>query len=75
MGGVHHKRDHILRPGSDWRQEIDRAIRDSFVLIVVVSPDSKASEYVTYEWAFALGLGQIQVKSRPASSVGLRPSR
>lgn len=50
-------RDNILRPGSDWRQEIDRAIRDSFVLIVVVSPESKASEYVTYEWAFALGLG------------------
>ena len=50
-------RDNIVRPGSDWRGEIDRAIRESFVLIVVVSPDSKASEYVTYEWAFALGLG------------------
>jgi len=49
--------DSILPAGFDWRQEIDQAIRQAFVLLVIVSPDSRASEYVTYEWAFALGLG------------------
>ena len=49
--------DSILPVGFDWRQEIDQAIRQAFVVLVVVSPDSKGSEYVTYEWAFALGLG------------------
>lgn len=46
-----------LRAGEDWRQAIDDAIRNSFALIVIMSPAAKASEYVTYEWAFAWGLG------------------
>jgi hypothetical protein len=49
--------DSVLPVGFDWRQEIDQAIRQSFVLLVVISPHAKASEYVTYEWAFALGIG------------------
>lgn len=49
--------DSILPAGSDWRQEIDQSIRQAFALLVVVSPDSRTSEYVTYEWAFALGIG------------------
>ena len=49
--------DSILPAGFDWRQEIDQAIRQAFVVLLVVTPDSRASEYVTYEWAFALGLG------------------
>lgn len=46
-----------LYGGDDWRAEIDQAIRDALTLIVVMTPDAKASEYVTYEWAFALGVG------------------
>lgn len=49
--------DSVVRPGNDWRQEIDDAIRQAFVMLVIVTPASKSSEYVTYEWAFALGLG------------------
>ncbi|MBZ0299155.1 MAG: TIR domain-containing protein [Anaerolineae bacterium] len=49
--------DSILPAGFDWRQEIDQSIRQAFALLVVISPDSKVSEYVTYEWAFALGIG------------------
>lgn len=49
--------DNVLSPGSDWRQEIDEAIRTAFALVVIVTPESKTSEYVTYEWAFALGIG------------------
>ena len=44
-----------LRPGSDWSEEIDSAIFNASALILVMSPDSRASEYVTYEWSFALG--------------------
>src|SRR5689334_18771682 len=46
-----------IRIGKDWRREIDAAIRQSFALVVIVSPHARASEYVTYEWAYALGIG------------------
>lgn len=42
-----------LGAGEDWRQAIDDAIREAFVVVVILSPSSKTSEYVTYEWAFA----------------------
>jgi hypothetical protein len=51
----------VLEAGVDWRKEIDDAILKSRGLILVLSPDSKASEYVTYEWAFALGSGRSLV--------------
>jgi len=46
-----------LSAGDNWREEIDQAIREAAALIVVISPSAKDSEYVTYEWAFALGVG------------------
>jgi hypothetical protein len=46
-----------LRVGEDWRQEIDKAIRSATALIVIMSPEARQSEYVTYEWAFAWGVG------------------
>jgi hypothetical protein len=48
----------VLEAGVDWRTEIDRALQQSSAVILVLSPDSKASEYVTYEWAYGLGLGR-----------------
>jgi len=45
----------MLNAGEDWRVTIDQAIRDAFALVVIMSPEAKASEYVTYEWAFAWG--------------------
>lgn len=44
-----------LKIGQDWRQEIDEGIANSIALIVVMSPEAKNSEYVTYEWAFGWG--------------------
>ncbi len=46
-----------LHIGEDWRTGIDEAIKNAFALIVIMSPEAKASEYVTYEWAFAWGAG------------------
>jgi hypothetical protein len=50
-------RDIGIHGGEDWRLEIDQAIKEAFTLIVVMTPEAKASEYVTYEWAFAWGTG------------------
>jgi HEAT repeat protein len=46
-----------LQAGEEWGQEIDQAIRDSAALVVLLTPASRASAYVAYEWAFALGAG------------------
>ena len=47
-----------LSAGEVWRREIDEAIKRSSLIIVLVSRDSVNSQYVTYEWAYALGLGR-----------------
>jgi hypothetical protein len=44
-----------LRAGSEWSEEIDRAIRTAMAVVLIVTRDSAASEYVTYEWSYALG--------------------
>ncbi|MFT3911466.1 MAG: toll/interleukin-1 receptor domain-containing protein [Ferruginibacter sp.] len=44
-----------LKIGQDWRVEIDEGIINSIAVIVIMSPEAKKSEYVTYEWAFAWG--------------------
>jgi HEAT repeat protein len=46
-----------LKAGEDWREGIDDAIKESFAVIVIISPASDQSKYVTYEWALAYGLG------------------
>ena len=43
--------------GTDWRLEIDQTIKAASAVLVVMSPEAKISEYVTYEWAFAWGVG------------------
>lgn len=57
-----------LRAGENWREAINYAIRDAFALVVIMTPEAKASEYVTYEWAYALGAGVriIPIMLRPA---------
>lgn len=44
-----------LSAGEEWRDGIDLGITDSDALIVILTPESCGSPYVTYEWAFALG--------------------
>jgi hypothetical protein len=46
-----------ISAGDDWSREIDEAIQTSKSLIVIMSPEAAKSEYVTYEWAYALGKG------------------
>jgi hypothetical protein len=47
--------DEDLQAGVNWREEIDHAIRSAFALIVIMTPQARESEYVTYEWACAWG--------------------
>lgn len=45
-----------LRGGQTWASEIDQAVRGSDLLIVVLSPDSSASEWVRKETLLAMKL-------------------
>lgn len=47
-----------IKAGTNWRNSIDDAIKTSILIILVMSPESLNSHYVTYEWAFAHGLGK-----------------
>ena len=46
---------HNLQAGDNWKYEIDKGIDDCTAVIVVLSAQSCASAYVTYEWASAMG--------------------
>jgi len=43
--------------GKEWRGNIDREIKKSIALVVIMTDAAKSSAYVTYEWAFAYGAG------------------
>ncbi|MGF1506851.1 MAG: TIR domain-containing protein [Chloroflexi bacterium] len=45
-----------LRAGTSWRAAIDEGIQKCAAQIVVFSENARTSEYVTYEWSYALGL-------------------
>jgi len=47
-----------IRVGDIWRDSIDRGISRCAVALIVLTPESCESPYVTYEWAFALGQGK-----------------
>ncbi|MCA0455460.1 MAG: toll/interleukin-1 receptor domain-containing protein [Chloroflexi bacterium] len=53
--------DHIRAGHDDWRQKIDTEIEKAAVMLVVVTPDAVASQYVTYEWSYALGKNKIVI--------------
>lgn len=46
-----------IRGGVSWQAAIDDALRNAEALVVIMSPHATKSQYVTYEWAFALGAG------------------
>lgn len=47
-----------LEPGYNWKLEIDKAIKRAKTIIVIMTPEARESEYVTYEWSFAIGCGK-----------------
>ena len=47
-----------IMAGKEWRNEIDSALLEANVILVILDENSVNSPYVTYEWAFALGNGK-----------------
>ncbi|MBP8972380.1 MAG: HEAT repeat domain-containing protein [Anaerolineae bacterium] len=46
-----------LRPGDEWRETVDLALREAFAVVVVMSRAASTSPFIAYEWACGLGLG------------------
>ncbi|MBA3867955.1 MAG: toll/interleukin-1 receptor domain-containing protein [Anaerolineae bacterium] len=53
--------DQIPVGHEDWRQKIDAEIENARIMVVVVTPEAVASQYVTYEWSYALGKNKIVI--------------
>ena len=47
-----------IRPGTDWRSEIERGIGESIAVLVALSTSSAQSSYVTFECSYGLGKGK-----------------
>jgi hypothetical protein len=43
--------------GQPWNPLIDNALRGAAAVIVIMTPHATRSQWVTYEWSFALGAG------------------
>jgi HEAT repeat protein len=57
-GGFPTWMDDKLVGGDEWKEVIDKNLRNCLGVIAIVSVASLASQFVTYEWSFALGLGK-----------------
>ncbi|HEY8212270.1 MAG TPA: HEAT repeat domain-containing protein [Myxococcaceae bacterium] len=62
----------MLSAGDDWGDKLDVAIRGAHALVLVLTAESRKSEYVTYEWSFALGAG-VRVIPIALENVELHP--
>lgn len=56
--GINCWMDTKIKPSEPWKPAIDTAIKESVGVILIVTLDALKSQYVTYEWSFALGLGK-----------------
>ncbi|HSS20584.1 MAG TPA: toll/interleukin-1 receptor domain-containing protein [Pyrinomonadaceae bacterium] len=61
-----------IAAGADWSDAIDEAITDAVAVVLVMSPEAKASEYTAFEWAYALGAG-VRVVTLMYRPVELHP--
>jgi len=50
--------DGDIEAGEEWKKEITDAIEASFAIIIIYTKHAHNSDYVTYEWAYADGLGK-----------------
>jgi tetratricopeptide (TPR) repeat protein len=50
--------DQDIIAGERWKKEIDDALKMAFAVLVLITPESVESHYVTYEWSFSLGTGK-----------------
>ena len=48
----------FVQLGEDWKEAIDDEIEGCSLVLLVYSKNAKISEYVTYEWAYAMARGK-----------------
>lgn len=53
--------DTQIEAGEKWMPLIDKVLSEAKVILVIMSPKAKQSDYVTYEWSFALGKGKVVI--------------
>ena len=52
--------DDNIQYGEKWMDAINKSIRRSRAVLVIMSPEAAKSDYVTFEWSYALG-AQIEL--------------
>ncbi|MGF1504288.1 MAG: toll/interleukin-1 receptor domain-containing protein, partial [Anaerolineae bacterium] len=62
-----------LMAGTSWRVAIDEGIQNCVAQIVIFSEHSRESEYVTYEWSYALGLERAVIPVVVGGWDGIHP--
>ncbi len=71
--GIEYWTDEKISPGEQWSRAIDEAIKSAFALVVVMSPVATESQYITYEWSYAMGLGKIIIPLVATKGTKLHP--
>jgi tetratricopeptide (TPR) repeat protein len=65
--------DEKILAGETWTRVIDNAIDESVAVIVLMSKEAHQSEYVTYEWSYALGAGKQVITMLVDDDINLHP--
>mgnify|MGYP001289129166 CR=1 FL=1 len=47
-----------LRAVDEWRAETDQALQSCSAVLAIMTPTARASQVVTHEWSYALGIGK-----------------
>jgi tRNA A-37 threonylcarbamoyl transferase component Bud32 len=50
--------DQDIPKGADWGDSIETALRETDIMLLILSEASAVSEYVTHEWSFFMGSGK-----------------
>ena len=66
-------RDSRIQAGDNWEREIDIAIDNCSILLLLLSENVTESQYVTYEWTRALTLGKPVIPVRLSTLSKLHP--
>jgi serine/threonine protein kinase len=71
--------DQDIEKGSDWGDSIESSLKETDMMLLILSEASSISEYVIHEWSFFMGLGKpiypFVLYSSPPKAIHPRLSR
>jgi serine/threonine protein kinase len=71
--------DQDIEKGSDWGMSIENALKETDIMLLILSEASSVSEYVTHEWSYFMGSGKpvypFVLQSSPAKEIHPRLNR